>query len=42
MGDISDCEYKRYIVREESVRALVDALERFNAGIAADKVRSES
>lgn len=28
MGDIRDREYKRFVVREESVRALADALER--------------
>jgi copper homeostasis protein len=31
MGDIRDREYKRFIVREESVRALADSLERLIA-----------
>jgi copper homeostasis protein len=31
MGDIRDREYKRFVVREESVRALSDALERLVA-----------
>jgi len=32
MGEIRDREYKRYIVREESVRTMVRALERLAAG----------
>ena len=35
MGDIQDSEYERFIVREESVRALVDALARLSAEQAA-------
>jgi hypothetical protein len=31
MGDIRDREYKRFVVREESVRTLTDALERLAA-----------
>jgi copper homeostasis protein len=31
MGDIRDREYKRFVVREESVRALTSTLERFVA-----------
>ena len=42
MGDIPDCEYKRFIVREESVRALVGALERLDVGRAVNGIRSTS
>jgi copper homeostasis protein len=42
MGDIPDSEYKRYIVREESVRALVGAIERLDVGRALNKMRSKS
>ena len=42
MGDIPDCEYERYIVCEENVRALVGALERIGNGRDAGKMRSES
>ena len=31
MGDIRDREYRRFVVREESVRALADVLERLVA-----------
>jgi copper homeostasis protein len=31
MGDIRDCEYERFVVREESVRTLVEALRRLTA-----------
>jgi copper homeostasis protein len=31
MGEIPDREYRRFVVREENVRALVDALERLNS-----------
>jgi copper homeostasis protein len=31
MGDIRDREYRRFVVREENVRAMVRALERFAA-----------
>ena len=35
MGDIRNREYKRFVVREESVRALADALEQLVAERAA-------
>jgi hypothetical protein len=35
MGDIEDREYRRFVVREENVRALVCALERLAAERAA-------
>lgn len=42
MGDIPDLEYRRYVVREESVRALVGALERLDNERAPNRIRSES
>jgi hypothetical protein len=35
MGDIRDREYKRFVVREESVRALASSLKRLVAEGAA-------
>lgn len=39
MGDIRDREYKRFMVLEESVRALVEALERLSADRATARIR---